>query len=360
MQETPTLALRRLINGYQASQAIHVAATLGLADLLRDGVMSAAAMAARVGADADALHRLLRALAALDVFREGPDGSFALAPMGHALRADAPGSCHAWARLAGRPAGWAAWGALDHSIRTGQSAFRHLHGTDAWRWRAARPAEGTIFDRAMREGSLRIGAALPRIIDFTRFRHVVDVGGGDGSLLVALLRQCPAMRATLFDQPDVVAGCDAAEVATRLRILDGDFFACVPEEGDAYILKFILHDWGDEAALAILRRCRAAMRPASRLLVIERLLAPANEGAEGKLSDLNMLVNLGGRERSPAAFEALIAEAGFDLLAVTRIDPQVAVLEAAPAPAESCLSLAGAASTGPSPCTPGSPDAPRR
>ncbi|AWV21484.1 O-demethylpuromycin-O-methyltransferase [Roseomonas mucosa] len=359
MREAPAQALRRLINGYQASQAIHVAAMLGLADLLRDGAMGPAAAAARLGVDADALGRLLRALAALQLFREDADGTFSLAPMGEALCANAAGSCHAWARLAGRPAGWAAWGALDHSIRTGQSAFRHLHGTDAWQWRADYPEEGRIFDRAMREGSLRIAAALTRVVDVARFRHLIDIGGGDGSLLLALLRQFPALRGTVFDRPDVVIGCEAGEAAARLRILGGDFFAGVPEGGDAYILKFILHDWADADAGLILRRCVEAMRPDARLLVIERLLAPANEGPEGKLSDLNMLVNLGGRERSAEEFAALLEAAGLTMLSVTRIDAQVVVLEAARLAARR-ISRTPAASTDPAPQSRESPHAPRQ
>lgn len=338
MQEIPAQALRRLINGYQASQAIHVAATLGLPDLLRSGAMNANAAAAQLGVDAGALQRLLRALAALDVFREDEDCCFSLAPMGEALCAEAPGSCHAWARLAGRTAGWAAWGALEHSIRTGQSAFRHLHGTDAWQWRAEHPVEGAIFDRAMREGSLRIAALLSRAVDVSRFRHIVDIGGGDGSLLVALLRQFPALHGTLFDQPGVVAACNAAETAPRLSVLGGDFFARVPEGGDGYVLKFILHDWPDREAEIILRRCAEAMPPAARLIVIERVLAAPNEGPEGKLSDLNMLVNLGGRERSREDFEKLLGNAGLALLSVTPIDSQTFAIEAAREQADEFIS----------------------
>lgn len=200
----PALALRRLINGYQVSQAIHAAATLGVADLLLDGPLPAAALAARAGADPDALHRLLRALAAVNLFHELSEGTFALAPLGEALCRGAPGSCAAWARLAGRPAGWSAWGALTHGIRTGENPFQHVHGTDAWTWRAARPEEGAIFDAAMRESSTRIAAAFAQVAELGRFRHAVDVGGGDGTLLTEILGRFPALSGTLLDQPGVV------------------------------------------------------------------------------------------------------------------------------------------------------------
>lgn len=156
----------------------------------------------------------------------------------------------------------------------------------------------------------------------------MDVGGGDGTLLLELVGRFPELHATLFDQPSVVAGCPRDAFDGRLRVVGGDFFEAVPRGGDAYILKFILHDWDDPEALTILRNCARAMQPGSRLILVERLLATPNDGAEGKLSDLNMLVNLGGRERTEAEYRALLAEVGLTLVATNVVDHQVCALEA--------------------------------
>lgn len=322
--------LIRLVSGFRVSQAIHVAATLGIPNLLADGARTADELAEAAAADADALYRLLRALAAVGILEEHEERRFSLAPLGEQLRSDVPGSLHSWALLIGRPYFWRSWGNLEHSIRTGENSFSALHGTDVWEWRAGEPEESAIFDGAMRALTGAANQAILAASDFGRFGTIVDVGGGNGALLGAILSAHANARGVLFDQPHVIdkAGSVLEPVANRASVIGGSFFETVPEGGDAYILKAIVHDWEDEEALAILRVCRAAMAPGAKLLVIERILAPPNEGAEGKLSDLNMLVMPGGRERTQAEFAELLGRAGLELEHVVATAAGLAVIEA--------------------------------
>ncbi|MDQ3512563.1 MAG: acetylserotonin O-methyltransferase [Chloroflexota bacterium] len=317
----PSLELRRLVNGYQVTQAIHVAAVLGIADLLASGPRTSDDLAEATGTHPDALYRLLRALASVGVFHEAGERRFTSTPLGDCLRSDAPESVHGWAAFVGESNRWMAWTGLEHNVRTGENAFRHVHGTDSWSFRAEHPELGTLFDRAMTSMSHQVSAAILATFDFGRFEIMVDVGGGNGAFLAAILAGRPTMRGVLFDQPHVVTGAGsllaAAGVADRCEVVAGSFFESVPAGGDAYLLKAIIHDWEDEPATAILRTCRRAMRDGTALLVVERDLGPANEAPDSKFSDLNMMVGPEGRERSVAEYTALFEAAGFRFVGFT-------------------------------------------
>jgi hypothetical protein len=325
--ETPTVALRRLVNGYQVTQAIHVAAVLGIADLMRDGPRGSDDLARATQTHAPSLHRVLRALAAVGVLHEGDDGNFALTDLGECLRSDAAEPVGAWAAFVGRPYHWQAWGALLHGVRTGETPFVHVHGTDAWDYRATHPEDGAIFDAAMTDIMRRANGHVLAAYDFGRFATVVDVGGGRGAFLRAILDANPSMRGVLFDQPHVVTGIEAGG---RCEVVAGSFFESVPAGADAYVLKAVVHDWEDADARRILERCRVAMPDHGALLVVERELGPPNENADAKLSDLNMMVGLGGRERTREEFGALLASAGFALEGVTPTAIGLSVLQAHP------------------------------
>ena len=328
----PSEQMQLLITGFRVSQAVHTAAELRLSDLLASQPMTAGDLATAAGCDPDALHRLLRALASLGVYEQLPDGRFASTALGDQLRSDVPGSQHAFAAFAGRAYWWQAWSALSHSIRTGQNAFQFVHGRDDWQYRAEHPDESTTFDAFMTANSVRAGAAIVRAYDFERFATVVDVAGGRGALLAAILSQHPSMRGILFDQPHVVSGAAAtfldAGVHSRCEIVGGNMFDAVPEGGDAYLLKAILHDWEDPQAHAILATCRRAMNPTATLIVMERLLDGADQ--EVFFSDLNMLVGPGGRERGTDEFAELFAGAGFRLTGTVPTGTPWAVVEAVP------------------------------
>jgi O-methyltransferase domain/Dimerisation domain len=317
--------LRRIVNSYQLSQAIHVAAVLGIADLLADGPRSSDELAAATETDQRALYRLLRALAAFGLFEEDEQRRFSLTELGDPLRTDAPESVAGWAAFVGRRNIRDAWSSLLESIRTGENAFKLAHGISVWEYRAQNREEGEIFDRAMASSTQVVTRSLIEAYDFGRFGTIVDVGGGNGSLLRALLAEYPGLNGVLFDQPHVVEGVDLGE---RGRVVAGSFFESVPEGGDAYLLKWIIHDWEDQEALAILRTVR---RNPGILLVVERIVDPPNEGPETKLGDLNMLVGPGGQERTLEEFEALFEAAGYELAGDTPTESGMHVLEGAPA-----------------------------
>lgn len=311
----PPVALRRMVNGYQVTQAIHVAASLGIADMLADGPRTSDELAVATDAHPDTLYRLLRALASVGVFREEAGRRFALTELGVCLRSDVPGSIAGWAAHIGGHQMWQAWDALIHSVRTGENAFHHVHGTDIWSARARIPTDSAAFDRAMASLSRQVIDAVLAAYNFGCFATVIDVGGGNGAFLAAILAHHPASRGVLFDQPHVTSGAHplltGAGVADRCAVVSGSFFEAVPVGGDAYVLKWILHDWEDEECLGILRSCRRAMAADARLLVVEQELCPPNEGPDAKFMDLTMLVGPGGRERTSDEYAALFEATGF-------------------------------------------------
>jgi hypothetical protein len=304
--------LRELIFGVRTTHVLHVAVTLGLPTLLTERPRSAEELAEAAHADPGALYRLLRVLGVLGLVEER-DGIFALTELGADLE-----SVQAAATFAGRTYHLRAWEELLHSVRTGETAFDHLHGRSVWEYRADHPEESTIFDDWMTENTRGFDDAIVAGYDFGRFAHVVDVGGGQGALLTAILRANPGIRGTLFDQPHVVPREGSFE------IVGGSFFDAVPPGADAYVLKWIVHDWDDERAVEILRNCARAMPEDARVLLIERELSdPA-----AVWTDLTMLVMVGGRERTEAEYASLFEAAGLEPLEATRVGAGHAVFEA--------------------------------
>jgi hypothetical protein len=323
-EQSPRDALWRMTNAYQVSQAIHVAASLGIADHLKDGPRSVEELAAATGSRAPSLYRLLRALASVGIFVEA-DGRFDLTPLAEYLRSDVPGSVRAWAIMIGRPYAWSTWSSLWESVATGEPAFPALHGMSAWEYRAAHPEEGAIFDAAMNSLATTAAGAVVDSYDFSEIGVLADVGGGQGELLAGILAANADMRGILFDQPHVVAGAapvlERAGVADRCEVVGGSFFEAVPRGADAYLLKSVIHDWDDPPAVEILRRCRAAIPDTGKLLLVEYLVRPGNEPDPLKFRDLMMLVMVGGRERTVEDFRRLYAEAGFQLTEVVPAPP---------------------------------------
>ena len=313
----PATTMRRMVEGYWVSQAIHVAATLGIADLLAEARRTSDELAASTGTHPPTLYRLLRALASAEVLQELDGQRFELTSLGQQLRSDVPGSIAGWAAFVGCPSHWQAWDGLLHSVRTGKSAFEHVYGTDVWTYRSTHLDESAVFDRAMTSLSRLANAALLATYDFGRFRTIVDVGGGNGALLASVLAAHPVIQGVLFDQPHVVSGAAAlledSGVANRCRTVGGSFFESVPQGADAYVLRAIVHDWDDDASIRILTVVRQALAQGSRVLIVERVIAPPNEGRDAKFSDLNMLVMLGGRERTREEFAALLESSGLRL-----------------------------------------------
>ena len=241
-----------------------------------------------------------------------------------------PGSLRAWAIYSGEPQIWQAWGALAHNVHTGASAFHQLCGMDVWAYRAQHPVANASFNAAMTALSSHAIPAILGAYDFSSLHTLVDVGGGHGALIAAILQAHPTLHGILFDQPHVVAAAAprlaAAGVADRCELDGGDFFAAVPRGGDAYLLRAILHDWDDEHSVAILRTCHQAMPEHGTLLLVEGVIQPANRPDPTKLSDINMLVMLGGRERTAAEWQTLLAQAGFALTQVYTTAGQASII----------------------------------
>jgi hypothetical protein len=303
------------------SQALHVAARLSIFDALADGPRTAAQLAAGAAADPTALQRLLRFLTAVDVLREDGDGRFACTARGELFRTDHPSSIHALAVMYGRPFFWRAWGDLHAAVTRGTPGCDSAHGQPFFDYLSAHPDESAVFNAGMTASSRADVPALLAAYDFSRFTCLVDVAGGHGAALRAILERQPALRGILCDREAVLAG--AAEITTsgvaaRCRLVAADMFQSVPAGGDAYLLKRIVHDWSDGEAIAILRNVRRAMAPHATLLVLEAVLQPPNQPDLAKWSDLNMLALLTGRERTRDDFAALFGAAGFRL---TRVIP---------------------------------------
>ena len=306
--------LRRLLAGYQVTEAIHVAVVLHLPDLLADGPRHVDDLADASSTHAATLYRLMRALAAAGVFEELTDRRFASNGLSELLREDVENSLRPWVENVNQRDHRQAWAGLLDSVITGRNAYKTVHGTDVWTYRNAHPAQGAIFDAAMTALSRQVTGAVTSAYDFSRFTTVVDVGGGRGALLASVLTATPRLRGVLFDQPSVVAGAAPilaeAGVTERCEVVSGDFFDTVPAGGDAYLLKAIIHDWDDERSASILANVRDAMDPKGVVLLVERVLEGPNQGLDGKLSDLNMLVAPGGLERTEEEFDELLAVAG--------------------------------------------------
>jgi hypothetical protein len=307
--------LARSLEGALVYRCLSLVAELGVADTLADGSLPLDELAARCGADPLSLGRVLRLLAASGVFHEDPPGVFALGPLGHGLRTGVQGSIRDRLRAAWQDLAWSAYGALPAAVRTGRSAFDLAFGMPVFDYFAVHPEHGAAFDRAMARVSAPEEAAIAAAFDFGSSRRIVDVGGGRGGLLRAVLGGCPEAAAVLFDRAGVIAQVDAASFpAGRLSVQAGDFFTAVPPGGDLYLLKRILHDWSDADAICILRNIRAALGAEGQgVLVIEAVLGDGNDPDPVKVQDINMLALTPGRERRLDEFAALFAAAGLRL-----------------------------------------------
>lgn len=325
------------LTGYWVSQLVFVAAKLGIAEQLARGPRTPEALAKKVGADAGALRRVLRALASIGIFAETARGTFKLTPLAATLREDAPSSLKNFALMIVEGYNWSAWQELLDGVKTGLLPFPRVHGQPIFDYLRDHPEDDRIFSASMASISGPENAAVARALDFGRFRTLVDVGGAHGHLLATILGRHRRLRGILYDQPQVVANAPASRfitakaVAGRISVEGGNFFNAVPQGADAYIMKYIMHDWTDDQCARILGHCRRAMAPGGRVLVVEHVIRPGNAPDWGKMLDINMLVLTGGRERTKDEFSALFARAGLRLRRVHKTEAAVSVVEASAA-----------------------------
>ncbi|MCK1516366.1 methyltransferase [Bradyrhizobium sp. 190] len=306
-----------LITGYMPARVIHVAAELGIADLLATEAKTADALAQETDTAHVPLRRLLRALASIGLVEELESGRFALTAAGSELRSNVPGSMRNVALMFGGERAWRSWGELLHSVRTGESGTRRVYGVGTFEYLAANPEQAAIFNAAMAENTERITDLLVSTYDFSQFPDIVDIGGGDGTLMASILAANAGVRGTVFDLPSGVAQAPQKlidAVLPRCEIIAGNFFHSVPEAADAYVLKYVIHDWDDEKSVTILRNCRKAMHEASKILLIERIMPERIEATpihqRIAMGDMNMMAMPGGQERTEREYRDLFAAAG--------------------------------------------------
>jgi len=321
----PSLAMIRLITGFWVSRAIYIAAKLGVADLLKDESKDIGELAKATGSHGPSLYRVLRTLASVGIFAEDEKGRFAMTPLGATLQTDVPGSLRAWVNVQLGEEHYRAWGDPMHSVRTGASAFEHVFGMGVWQYRAQNIEHAKIFDEAMANltGMYNVLSSY----SFSKFDTIVDVGGGNGGLLIAILEANPSVKGVLFDLPHVAEKAKNritnAGLAGRCQVVAGDAFSSVPDGGDAYILSRVIHDWDDARSIAILKSCHRAIAATGRLLLVEGVVRSGNEPDIIKFFDLNMMVLAGGRERTAAEYQVLLEAAGF---ALAKIIPTQSVM----------------------------------
>lgn len=324
-----------LLNAFLTVQALHVVAALGIADLLANGPRTVDDLAAATGAHPPSLYRLLRMLTGAGVFSEAADGRFALTPLAGTLRSEGPDSVRDWALYVGAQETWEAWGRLRETVLTGEPGFVLAHGMPTYEYLARHPQLGDPFDRWMTRQSDLHNAAIVAAYDFSPFRAVADIGGGQGSTLAAIVRVNPSLRGILLDQPQVVAHHAPlvdAEVTDRCEIVGGDMLHGVPGGADAYLIKRVLMIWDDEPAIRVLRHCAEALPKDGKVLVVEMVLPPGNDPSPAKSFDLLMLLaNRGGRVRTEAQFRNLFAAAGLRLARVIPTASPNSILEGVPA-----------------------------
>jgi hypothetical protein len=330
--------LNRLIGGYRVSRAIAVVVGLGIPDLLASEPRTIDGLAQATETHAGALYRVLRLLAGMDLFEEMAPRQFRLTPLGHGLRSDVPGSMGSTALMHLDSARWRSWDDLLYSVRTGEIAFPRGHGVEIFDYLRDHADAEKIFQQAMTANTARSGAAITQVYDFSDAKRIVDIGGGHGLFLATILQAYLALHGVLFDQPEVVAGASAAlataGVADRCEIVGGDFFVEVPQGGDIYLLRQIIHDWDDERATLILANCRRAILSTGKVLVVEGVIdADYQQSLPVLQLDLEMLVNYGGLQRTKGEYRALFVAAGFQLGNVIPLNDsgQFSLFEALPA-----------------------------
>jgi SAM-dependent methyltransferase len=329
----PTVQVLEMGMGMWLARALAAAAELGVADRLAGGMRPAAELARELGVNEDAFYRLLRTLSSKGIFRESAGQRFELTDLGQVLREGVPGSVRNSVIMFNRPWNSRSHEEIGYSLRTGTPAFDKVFGMDSWEWFATHPEDQDVFNKAMTEISAGRQAAAVGAYDWTGISTIVDVGGGHGHLLGMVLRANPAMRGTLFDQPHVAQGAAAVlsrlGVAERAQTVGGSFFESVPGEFDAVMMSHIIHDWDDARSVAILRNCRRALRTGGKVLLFENVIRPGNEPDIGKLIDLEMLVCVGGKERTEEEFSALFRQSGFELRRVVPTAAGLSIVEGA-------------------------------
>lgn len=330
----PPIRISLLSQGTIITTSLALAAELGIADLLADGPRSSEELAQATSTHPRSLYRLLRLLCSVGVFNEIETDSFAQTLLSECLRSGVPGSMRSWLRMIGLKTRYHTHAEALYSVKTGEPAFKRVTGMEFFDYLAAHPDEGEIFNQAMNDMGQVVAAAVAQSYDFSGIGKIIDVGGGHGTLIAAILQKYPQMAGILFDSPHVAErareSIASANLAHRCEVVGGDFFKSVPAGCDAYLLRWIIHNWDHERAVTLLRNCRQAMGERSRLLLIESVIPTGNGLHPGKFLDYIMLTTQRGQERTEEEYDNLLREADLRLNKVTPTGSHLSVIEVVP------------------------------
>jgi O-methyltransferase domain/Dimerisation domain len=314
-----------LISGFWIARSIYLAAKLGIADRIDDTPKSIEQLAAATETDPRSLYRLMRALASVDIFTEVSDRCFALTPLAVTIKSDSPGSMRYAALAQMGEEHSLGWGNGLHSLKTGEIAFDTAAGMPVWDYYDRHPEAGQIFSRSMTDLGNQASQAVATTYDFSKFNTIVDVGGAHGNLISEIVRSYPHLTGILFDLSEVIANVSLDD---NIQPIAGNFFESVPSGGDAYLMRWIVHDWDDEKSLMILKNCHQAMPDRGKLLLVESIIPPDNVPSPAKFIDLIMLMMTGGQERTEAEYRSLLQLSGFELTRVIPTPSMFSIIEA--------------------------------
>jgi ubiquinone/menaquinone biosynthesis C-methylase UbiE len=327
----PPLQMLRVMSGFWIARCVYILAKLGIADVIKDGPLTADQLAAATGSHGPSLFRVLRALAAVGIVSQDEQDRFGATPLCDTLRSDVRGSLRAFAMTELGEEHYSAWGELLYSVRTGEIAFNKAFGEPVFDFFATHPENARIFNDAMSGMTAQANEALHAAYSFAGSKKIMDIGGGHGGLITSILEKNPQMKGILFDSPKVIAGANekiaGSDIADRCELMGGDFFQSVPSGADTIILKWIIHDWNDEQSVAILKNCHRALPGNGKLVLVEAVVPETSEMHFSKFIDLNMLVMTGGRERTEKEFRRLYEDSGFKLTRIVPTESPFSVIE---------------------------------
>jgi hypothetical protein len=314
--ESPPWQMRLMMMSYMVPRCLFAAAKLDIATSLAAGPKTTNELAKQTGAHGPTLHRILRALASAGVFRETTASRFENTALSDTLRSDVQGSLRPWVLMHGDEMSWSSWGEFDHSVMTGTSAFEHLNGETIFDYFPRYPERAAIFDQAMSAVTQMASAPIVGAYDFSGIETLVDVGGGNATMLCAILESNPKLHGIVFDLPHVKTAAteyiESRQLQDRCAFVGGSFFDSPPPRADAYFLQRVLHDWDDENSIRILRACANAAGSPAKVLISEAIIPPGNDPFYGKLIDLHMLVMThGGKERTQEEYGELLSASGW-------------------------------------------------
>ncbi len=328
----PDAILSQMLLGGLMQQSISVAAKFGIADLLVEKPRTAEELAAETGTHAPSLYRVLRLLASVGIFSETADKRFELTPIAKLLRSDAPNSMRDAAIMQGEEWNWRNYGELRHSVRTGETAQEKAHGTPLFEFLTSNPEDEALFSRAMVNLSSSVIPPIVEAYDFSGAGKLVDIAGGHGFLLAAILKTNPHLQGVLFDQPTVIDGAVESlkkqNIANRVELVPGNFFGSVPAGADIYTMKHIIHDWNDESSIKILQNIHSAMNDGGKVLIVEMVVPEGNAPSPSKVMDVQMLIATGGKERTEAEYRKLLESSGFNLTKIIPTRSPFCIVEA--------------------------------